>query len=62
MQSDGFNSALSPVVHGDIALSMNTQYNTQTPYLEFEIQFQIRDWSHQTTEKVILCYPLAGPV
>ena len=28
MQSDGFNSALSPVVYGDIALSVNTQYNT----------------------------------
>ena len=28
MQSDGFNSALSPVVYGDIALSINTQYNT----------------------------------
>ena len=27
MQSDGFNSALSPVVYGDIALSINTQYN-----------------------------------
>ena len=25
---DGSNSALSPVVHGDIALSINTQYNT----------------------------------
>ena len=28
MQSDGFNSALSPVVCGNIALSINTQYNT----------------------------------
>ena len=28
MQSDGLNSALSPVVYGDIALSINTQYNT----------------------------------
>ena len=28
MQSDGFNSALSPVVYGDIALSINNQYNT----------------------------------
>ena len=27
MQSDGLNSALSPVVYGDIALSINTQYN-----------------------------------
>ena len=27
-QSDGFNSALSPVVYGDIVLSINTQYNT----------------------------------
>ena len=26
VQSDGFNSALSPVVYGDIALSINTQY------------------------------------
>ena len=30
MQSDGLNSALSPVVYGDIALSINTQYNTTT--------------------------------
>ena len=29
VQSDGFNSALSPVVYGDIALSINTQYNTK---------------------------------
>ena len=28
MQSDGFNSALSPVVYDDIVLSINTQYNT----------------------------------
>ena len=28
MQSDGLNSALSPVVYGDIAPSINTQYNT----------------------------------
>ena len=27
VQSDGFNSALSPVVYGDTALSINTQYN-----------------------------------
>ena len=28
MHWDGLNSALSPVVYGDIALSINTQYNT----------------------------------
>ena len=28
VQSDWLNSALSPVVYGDIALSINTQYNT----------------------------------
>ena len=28
MQSDGFNSALNPVVYGDIVLSINTHYNT----------------------------------
>ena len=28
MQSDGSYGTLSPVVHGDIALSINTQYNT----------------------------------
>ena len=28
MQSDGLNSALSLVVYGYIALSINTQYNT----------------------------------
>ena len=28
MQLDGFNSALSPVVYGDIALSINTHYIT----------------------------------
>ena len=27
MQSDWFDSTLSPVVYGDIALSINTQYN-----------------------------------
>ena len=26
MQSDGFNNALSSVVYGDIALSINTHY------------------------------------
>ena len=26
MQSDGLNTDLSPVVYGDIALSINTQY------------------------------------
>ena len=30
MQSDGLNSALSPVVYGDIPLNINTQYNTKT--------------------------------
>ena len=32
VQSDGLNSGLSPVVHGDIALSIkiNTQINTET--------------------------------
>ena len=33
VQSDRFNSALSPVVYGDIALSINTQYNTVQTYL-----------------------------
>ena len=28
VESDGLNSALSPVVYGDIAPSINTQYNT----------------------------------
>ena len=28
VQSDGFNSALSPVEYGDIALSINTHYIT----------------------------------
>ena len=28
VQSDGLNSALSPVVYGDIALSINTHYIT----------------------------------
>ena len=28
MQSDWLNSALGSVVYGDIALSINTQYNT----------------------------------
>ena len=28
VQSDGLNGALSPVVYGDIALSINTQCNT----------------------------------
>ena len=30
VQSDRLNSALSPVVYGDIALSINTQYNITT--------------------------------
>ena len=29
MQSNGLNSTLSPVVYGDIALSINTQYSTK---------------------------------
>ena len=29
MQCDGLNSALSPVVHRDIVLSINIQYNTK---------------------------------
>ena len=29
MQSDGLNGTLSPVVYGDIGLSINTQYNTK---------------------------------
>ena len=37
MQSDWLNSALSPVVYGDIALSINTQYNTMQ-YLVGNIQ------------------------
>ena len=28
MQSDGFNSALSPVVYGVISMSINTHYIT----------------------------------
>ena len=30
VQSDWLNSALSPVVYGDIALSINTQYKIQS--------------------------------
>ena len=30
VQADGFNSALSPVVYGDIALSIKTQYNSNS--------------------------------
>ena len=34
MQSDGFNySTLNPAVYGNIALSINTQYNTIHPGL-----------------------------
>ena len=32
MHSDGINSALSPVVYGDIAPSINTQYYTTILY------------------------------
>ena len=32
MQSDGLNSALSPVVYGDIALSIKYKYNTKIKY------------------------------
>ena len=28
VQLDGLNSVLSPILYGDIALSINTQYNT----------------------------------
>ena len=40
VQFDWLNSALSPVVYGDIALSINTQYNTiqylfQQDYLNY---------------------------
>ena len=35
MQSDGLNRALSPVVYGDIALSINTHYITLGNILRF---------------------------
>ena len=35
MQSNGFNSALSPVVYGDIALSINTHCIT---FVTFDLQ------------------------
>ena len=37
MQSDGFNSTLSPVVYGDNTLSINTQYNTMVLCTNFTI-------------------------
>ena len=33
----GFNSALSPVVYGDIALSINTHYTTIVPVLSINV-------------------------
>ena len=39
MQSDGLNSALSPVVHGDIALSINTQYNRSENFCGLFLNF-----------------------
>ena len=42
MQSDGFNSALSPVVYGDTALSINTHYITYDMYsIEINVKPQI---------------------
>ena len=47
MQSDGYNSALSPVVYGDIALSINTHYITlsiiENPLLDYQIQTVVVD-------------------
>ena len=37
MQSDGFNSALNPVIYEDIALSINTQYNTSMFKFKYSI-------------------------
>ena len=46
MQSDGFNSALSPVVYGDIGLSINTHYKKKLIkpilVLKLKMQHQIR--------------------
>ena len=42
MQSDGLNSALSPVVHRDIAgmeISINTQQNTKIQYKKPRCRF-----------------------
>ena len=36
MQLDGSDTTLSPVVHGDIALSINTQYNTMLYVTQYD--------------------------
>ena len=41
VQSDWLNSALSPVVYGDIALSINTQYNITQVYIYYNILYNI---------------------
>ena len=41
MQPDGFNGALSPVVYGDIALSINTQYNNFFPEAQPQAAYHI---------------------
>ena len=35
VQSDEFNRALSPVVYGDTALSINTQYYTRESVMKY---------------------------
>ena len=40
MQSDGFKSALSPVVYGHIALSINTHYIT---WLDLKMRVWFRE-------------------
>ena len=54
MQLDGFNSALSLVVYGDIVLSINTQYHNQFKLLRLT---NLKVWvffTSRSTTRVIL--------
>ena len=58
MQSDGFNSALSPVAYGDIVLSINTQYNK---YIQAKIKKvlqgewgRVQHFAHEITKMQFL--------
>ena len=42
MQSDGSYSAFSPIVHGDIALSINTEYIKNTIQINLQVPCHCR--------------------
>ena len=63
MQSEGLNSPLSPVVYGDIALSINTlilTINTNTTYHYLQVGFTLQT-SRTKNKRVISTFKLGYP-